>query len=792
HDQVSDPESSASSRRAGFVALAVVVALILLAGHTQTAFIALVGLGVYGLGPLLWRGLRRGEWRPLVRDGALLGSVAILGMALAAVQLVPTWELSRLSVRARGLPFNERVSFSLSPLYVGRALLPRFARPVPPEHIEHVAYVGVAGLALALAGCVADPRRRRGRGSSRRVDPQFTDLPVYLLTFVGLFFAFGLYNPLYLFLARVVPGFAHFRVPARWLALYVLGVGALAGRAVQSLWGRRELGRGGVMVVVAALSILVFWGVVGPSLDGGDSPMPLSIVGWAGGILVATGALILAARVPRMVIVVMLALLVAELLLASAALPHVRATAPQAFTSMRPAIAHLLASQLPDSGPAGRFLSMSDTTFDPGDFPLISTIYGPQLSADQLYAYVVATKQKEIVSPNLPLAFGVPAVDGYGGGVLPLGRYVTLQSLFLSGEEVSFDGRLRENLSVIPDGRWLNLFNVHHVITDKLGDAWIGDIFYDLQFGARLSRGDEAAVGHVPPFEATAVGLISHLEEGAALPDGALVGVVTLGFEDGDVRQFELRAGEDVAEGTDGGGYGPDVATRLRWGEPARPVTVSVQAMLPQSTWVVRGMSLIDERTGNFQSLVISDRGRFRLAHSGDVKIYENLDVLPRAFIVHQVQWASDDAAALAAMQDAAFDPSTQAVLNASSCSPGASNLMHAAGVEQGIRGGAPRWESASITEYRAERVVIEAHLDEPGILLLTDAAYPGWRATVDGEPVSICRADLLFRTVTLEPGDHRVVFAFRPLGQWVGGAVSGIGLVVLLIVSRFVFHRAR
>jgi uncharacterized membrane protein YfhO len=143
-------------------------------------------------------------------------------------------------------------------------------------------------------------------------------------------------------------------------------------------------------------------------------------------------------------------------------------------------------------------------------------------------------------------------------------------------------------------------------------------------------------------------------------------------------------------------------------------------------------------------------------------------------------------------MQDAAFDPSTQAVLNTSSCPPGASHLMQVADGEQGVRGGAPRWESVSITEYRAERVVIEAHSDEPGILLLTDAAYPGWQATVDGEPVSICRADLLFRTVPLEPGEHRVVFAFRPLGQRVGGAVSGIGLVVLVIFSSFVFPRAR
>jgi hypothetical protein len=202
-------------------------------------------------------------------------------------------------------------------------------------------------------------------------------------------------------------------------------------------------------------------------------------------------------------------------------------------------------------------------------------------------------------------------------------------------------------------------------------------------------------------------------------------------------------------------------------------------------------VSLIDERTGSFQSLVISDRGRFRLAHSGDVKIYENLDVLPRAFIVHRVQLADDDAAALAAMQDAAFDPSSQAVLSASSGSCSTSDLGQLAGADLGIQMGASPSERASITQYWPERVVIEARLDEPGALLLTDAWYPGWRATVDGERASVCRADLLFRAVALEPGEHRVVLAFRPLGQWAGGAISGLGLIVLVVVSRLVFGRA-
>ena len=847
--EVRSPKSKVRSLKSGvaFVGLVVVVGLMLLAGHTQAAFISLVGLAAYGLGPVLWQpcrflarsGLARqgalyGQdhlqppqewWGLLARRAALLACAAGLGVALAAVQLVPTWELSRLSVRAGGLPFNERLSFSLSPLYLAQALLPGFATPVPPEHIEYVSYIGITGLALAATGLFANARRQpcpeRSRGNSNRstnlrtTNPpiyQSTNLPIYFLTILGLFFSLGLYNPLYLLLARFVPGFAHFRVPARWLALYAVGVAALAGAGADCLWrGRVRVRRRWVGMFALLVVGLGVWGALGGRVGWA------TLIGWVVGAVAVVGLLFVARRAPRLAAVGLLALLIVELFAAGFALPHTRATAPQAFTSLRPAIAHLLAASLPSRGGDGgrvgsRFLSMSDITFDPGDLPEIEVIYGPQLSAAALYDYVVAAKHKEVLSPNLPLVFGLPAVDGFGGGVLPLARYVTLQRLFLPEDEVSIDGRLREKLTAIPDGRWLSLFNVRHVITDKLHDAWMDDVFYDLQFGAQLVHGEVAVVAHVQRFEATALGLVSYLRGGAALPDGTVVGLVEVGFGEGLTRTFELRAGQHTAEGL----YGPDVAhlqatvgghfwplalspsaslgvnsaeggqpegndyvTRLQWQQPATPATVVVRATLPEGELVVRGVSLIDERTGGFQALVLSDRGRFRLAHSGDVKIYENLDVLPRAFIVHRAIAVADDEVALALMSDVAFDPAAEIVLSE------VEGMVLAGDVGPGhtqTRRDSPA-VVPDVTWYAPERVAIEVDAEAPGYLVLTDTWYPGWEATVDGEPSPIHRADVLFRAVAVDAGRHRVVFTFRPASLRVGVVISLAGLVVLTIV---------
>ncbi|MDW7991197.1 MAG: hypothetical protein RMK65_03445, partial [Anaerolineae bacterium] len=251
--------------------LALVVALILLAGHTQSAFIVLVGLGVNALIPRAGVSLRR-------RLAILTVGVG-LGVALAAAQLVPTLELARESVRSGGLPFKERVSFSLSPVYLARALLPSFGRPIEPENLEYVGYIGVTGLLLVLWALRLLLSRSLISSFPRSSAP-------LLLSLFGLFLSLGLYNPVYLLLARFVPGFAHFRAPARWLVLWAFGAAVLAGVGVD------ELRRGAVsdsqrkVGISLALVLFFLWGALGGHADW------QTVVGW-GGVAVLAGALLL-------------------------------------------------------------------------------------------------------------------------------------------------------------------------------------------------------------------------------------------------------------------------------------------------------------------------------------------------------------------------------------------------------------------------------------------------------------------------------------------------------------------
>ena len=87
---------------------------------------------------------------------------------------------------------------------------------------------------------------------------------------------------------------------------------------------------------------------------------------------------------------------------------------------------------------------------------------------------------------------------------------------------------------------------------------------------------------------------------------------------------------------------------RLTWDEPRRVTALQVTGA---DGLTLHGVALVNSQNGAFQSFVIAPQGQFELVHSGDVKIYENGTVLPRAFLVSDVQLAASDAEAVQLMQ---------------------------------------------------------------------------------------------------------------------------------------------
>ncbi|HZD10361.1 MAG TPA: YfhO family protein [Candidatus Binatia bacterium] len=741
---------------------AIIFTLQLLAGHTQTLFISISALLIFRVAKAYvgdsntaagakwgWRNISAGLWWAI---GLPLMAVAFSAL-LGGVQLLPTLELAKLSGRQGGLPLNEAVSFSLHPLLLGHSLLPDFGGGLFTE------YVAYFPLTILLLAAVAAWQWRRDRSV----------LPALALAAGGLFLALGRFNPFYLLLAQL-PAFDLFRAPARWLALYALGTALLAGYGLDLLrqgkaeeddtrWKRPLRWASVLLLGLVALRLasvpLSSFVPLGSELALTWPPW-WQVLAWLAELALA---LWLFSRLPcasrsnqPFLQIIAGTLALAVMFVASRQLPYDQPTTPAASFDLRAPIARLKAFQRCDLLPAhcmvapGRFLSLSDTFFDPGDLVELQLVYSDRMSEQAFFHFLVATKQKEIIAPNLPMAYGLASVDGFDGGILPLRDYSTLVSLILPEGATTSDGRLREYLGAVPEARWLDLFNARYVITDKVGDEWREGIFFDTQFAQKLSARSTERVGHVPPFEATELWLLA--DNG--------IGTVTVSGSDGSV--------ETIVPHQIGSGL-----WRFPFSEPAAPQAIRLTA--GGEPWEVRALTLVDGRDGSFQTLV---PGNYRLIYSGDVKIYENLDVLPRAFLVDSWQWSPDVAGSVATMSASAFDPRRDGVV-----------------VGQGtdVAGEDQHDARAALVSYRPEEVVVATRSRAPTLLVLTDADYPGWQATVDGEAATVNQVDGLFRGVFLPAGEHEVRFLYRSssfgAGRWISAAALLAWLVVTAISTR-------
>ena len=487
----------------GVAGLALLFALQVLAGHTQTTFITGVALLIWITAVALGRRLTdvpAGHGGPWLSQFAALAAAGVLALLLTAVQLLPTLELAGLSSRQGGLPANEVMSFSLPPVLLTRALLPGYGQSL---FSEYVAFLPLTFLALAFIGA----------WGWRRRPLVFATLALALL---GLFLALGVFNPFYWLLARL-PGFDLFRAPARWLVLYALGMSLLAGVGWQVL---ADALREGTVVaqtkrpliwfaIITVLLMVWGWsagfmtGVLPTGLEAPfEAPSAVTFGGWIVELFALLLLLVLLSRarsrgLENAWLATVAGLGLAGLFLASRALPYNNLTTPEAYFDLRPSTTRLLAA---GGTPPDRFLSLSDIFFDPGDQAEIDSIYADQLSAQARYDYTIAIKQKEIIAPNLPMAYGLAAVDGFDGGILPLRSYSDHVALVLPQGTQTTDGRLREQLDEVPDEGWLDLINARYLITDKVGDEWRDGVFYDRQHQVTLAPGGETAVGHVPSF----------------------------------------------------------------------------------------------------------------------------------------------------------------------------------------------------------------------------------------------------------------------------------------------------
>jgi hypothetical protein len=150
--------------------------------------------------------------------------------------------------------------------------------------------------------------------------------------------------------------------------------------------------------------------------------------------------------------------------------------------------------------------------------------------------------------------------------------------------------------------------------------------------------------------------------------------------------------------------------------------------------------------------------GNFRPAYTDDkqVNVYENDSALPLAFAVSTAAGGTHDQA-LQTMRSPAFDPRAQAVLEGGSA----------------ISGSGGPWPAA-ITSQTDDSLDLEISVPQQAALVASIPSYPGWTASIDGQPARVYRADFVFQGVILPAGPHHVSLRFEP-GTFRAGAIISI-----------------
>jgi hypothetical protein len=760
-----------------------------LATHVQPLMLTAALMGAYVLARQGWMatrdlfelGPRAGCWPAVVIVADAIATLLFIGAVgglIAAIQVLPLYELSQESWRAHGWSYQDAIEYSLPPINLLTLIFPFLFRGPDGgqwslwQIWEGVVYVGIVPLILAVVAAV----------SVRRWAVTFFVVAalVSLVVALGGYAPFGLYEKLWL-----VPGMNLQRAPARFTMITTFSLAMLAAFGADWLTGvlggprlprwHRRLFSLLSLGVLGLLGILVAHLVAWHAWIGADRT-------WAMQALAAT--YLAQAHDPLQTLD---PLTVAVGLQNSLDLANPKTALPLA-TLGGFALVLLAWRELPRLRDIWRLLVIglvvADLAVFASDFhPLVdvselgSVGKAGAALVDRANGWRILTRPEvQAIQPNELLPYGVLEASGYSPLQLERQRWYA-----------SSVGTVDNDLLDLWSVRWIveparpaPLPSYRQVSYHPRRPLMIGG----------LNSPNGTITLDASGEETTELRLIAGLRGGDSIPDGETVAEVTVTDTSGVKSVYPLRAGLEIAEWRP---RDPGIVVAHRPVETAATIAVDDAATihrtlgyaaiaLPHRTeieqielrhvntvgqTVLYGVGLFDSVEGDVDQLTREDRYR-EVYRDGDVAIYENQNAYPRTFVVPEAVVVADGPTALSTLRDGPIDPRRQVVVETQPVGGTGPFAATAPG-------------AASIVAEGDARLDIQADAPGGGFLVLTDAYYPGWRAYVDGLETPILRADYLFRAVPLAPGPHTVSFVFAPPSFERGAYLSAAGLIIAI-----------
>lgn len=89
---------------------------------------------------------------------------------------------------------------------------------------------------------------------------------------------------------------------------------------------------------------------------------------------------------------------------------------------------------------------------------------------------------------------------------------------------------------------------------------------------------------------------------------------------------------------------------------------------------------------------------------------------------------------------------------------------------------------TVKLTSYGATEAKYEVDSKAGGLVVFSEVYYPGWTATIDGQPAEIGRANYVLRAMNIPAGKHEVVMTFDPQTVHTTETIAYIALALLVL----------
>jgi hypothetical protein len=214
----------------------------------------------------------------------------------------------------------------------------------------------------------------------------------------------------------------------------------------------------------------------------------------------------------------------------------------------------------------------------------------------------------------------------------------------------------------------------------------------------------------------------------------------------------------------------PDLVIQLRlflhdgfrwgWYYPLEKLDSPVLDLL-NARWILVGPKAVDRV-----------RAVPRFQHAASLpgnELFENVTVMPRFFVVHQVRPVASLTEARDVIDRRAIDFRKTALVETPIPLPPADT-----GVDE-----------VKVVDYQPNGLELDVRSRGSGLLVASETHYPGWEAWVDDRPVPIHRVDIALRGVVVPDGAHRVRMEFRPAILWISLGISLATAALLALMAR-------